>query len=396
MSAVTNQSASSDPVSALHHLVLIFEDCPDFRADNDNKVHLLSDIIVIALCAVMGGANFWTSVERFGKGHEAWFRTFLTLENGIPSHDTFQRVFAHLDPEALNSRFGRWMAEICGGLKLKHIAIDGKTMCGSADEKGRLKGLHVVHAFATANGVCLAQKVTDEKSNEITAIPELLKLLDLKNAIVTIDAMGCQREIAAAIVDGQGDYLLAVKGNQEHLHEDVQTTPAPMLGGEAIPTETEYAMTEKASRGRHEKRICYVSTKLDHIRNQSPWKNLAAVGVVISERVVNGKLEMEMRYFISSRVLTAREFLKTVRDHWLVENQLHWVMDVVFGEDGHQLRKGSGPENFTLLRKLAHAMIKLGNPKHGIKGTREMAGWNTDYLEKLICQAMESSGKCSA
>ena len=153
MSAVTNQSASSDPVSALHHLVLIFEDCPDFRADNDNKAHLLSDIIVIALCAVMGGANFWTSVERFGKGHEAWFRTFLTLENGIPSHDTFQRVFAHLDPEALNSRFGRWMAEICGGLKLKHIAIDGKTMCGSADEKGRLKGLHVVHAFATANGV---------------------------------------------------------------------------------------------------------------------------------------------------------------------------------------------------------------------------------------------------
>lgn len=195
---------------------------------------------------------------------------------------------------------------------------------------------------------------------------------------------------------GKGDCLLAAKGNQEHLYEDAQATLAPLLGGEIIPTEAEYARTEKTSRGRDEKRICHVSTKLDHIRNQSPWKNLAAAGVVISERVVNGKLETEMRYFISSRVLTAQEFLKTARDHWLVENQLHWVMDVVFGEDGHQLRKGSGPENFTILRKLAHAMIKLGNPKHGIKGTREMAGWNTDYLEKLICQVMESLGKCSA
>ena len=396
MSAVPTHSARSDPASALRHLVLLFEDCPDFGADNDNKAHLLSDIIVIALCAVMGGANAWTAVERFGEGHEAWFRTFLTLENGIPSHDTFQRVFARLDPEVLNSRFGGWMAEIGGALTWKHIAVDGKTMRGSADNKGRLKGLHVVHAFATANGVCLAQKVTAEKSNEITAIPELLKLLELKKSVVTIDAMGCPREIAAAIVDGQGDYLLAVKGNQEHLYEDVQTTLAPMLGGEIILPEAEYARTEETSRGRDEKRICYVSTKVEHIRNQALWKNLAAVGVVISERVVNGKREMETRYFISSRVLTAQEFLKAVRDHWRVENQLHWVMDVVFGEDGHQLRKGSGPENFTLLRKLAHAMIKLGNPKHGIKGTREMAGWNTDYLEKLICQVMESSGKCSA
>ena len=161
------------------------------------------------------------------------------------------------------------MAEICGELTLKHIASDGKTMRGSADNKGRLKGRHVGHAFATANGVCLAQKVTAEKSNEITAIPELLKLLDLKKAIVAIDAMGCPREIAAAIVDGQGDYLLAVKGNQGHLYEDVQATLAPMLGGETVPTEAEYAKTENVSRGREEKRICYVSTQREHIRNQA-------------------------------------------------------------------------------------------------------------------------------
>ena len=396
MTAATNPSAEPESTTAMNRLVMRFQDCPDFRAHNHNTAHLLSDIIVIAICAVLGGANSWTAVERFARGHLSWFRTFLTLTNGVPSHDTFLRVFCRLKPEVLNRRFRDWVSEIGAALPVKHIAIDGKTMCGTADKNGRLKGLHVVHAFATATGICLAQQVTAEKSNEITAIPELLTVLDLKKALVTIDAMGCQKEIAAAIIDGAGDYVLAVKGNQGHLYEDVTATVAPLLTGELIPTAAESAKTEETSRGRREKRCCYVSTKLEYIRHQSLWKNLAAVGVIISERLANGKAEREVRYFISSRVLSAQAFLQTVRDHWLVENQLHWVMDVVFGEDGHQLRKGHGPENFTILRKLVHAVIKSSKPKHGIKGTRELAGWDTEYLEKLIGAATVSSGKCSA
>ncbi len=212
-----------------------------------------------AICAVLGGANSWLAVGRFAEGHEAWLRTFLTLENGIPAHDTYQRVFGLLKPEGLTARFTDWLSEIGDRLSLKQIAVDGKTMRGSADKAGRLKGLHIVHAFATANGVCMAQRDTAEKSNEITTIPALLKLLELKGSLLTIDAMGCQKDIAAAIVDGGGDYVLAVKGNQEQLHEDVQLAVAPPLGGELIPTAAEYAKTEESSRGRRETRICYVS-----------------------------------------------------------------------------------------------------------------------------------------
>ena len=396
MTPTSNTLVLPESASALERLLRLFHDCPDFRLDNHNKAHRLDEIIVTAICAVLGGANSWAAVERFADGREAWFLTFLTLENGLPSHDTYQRVFRLLNPEVLTGRFAGWLADIGGRLPVKQIAFDGKTMRGSADKGTGLAGLHLVHAFATANGVCLAQQAAAEKSNEITAIPELLKLLELKGAVVTIDAMGCQTEIAAAIIDGGGDYVLAVKGNQGHLHADVMAAAAPMLGGDIIPTEAEYAKTEEISRGRTETRICYVTDRLDGIRHQSRWKNLAAVGVVISERLVNGRREMEIRYFISSKVMTAHEFLRSARDHWLVENQLHWVLDVVFGEDGHQRRKGHGPENFGLLRKLVHALIKSGNPKHGIKGTREMAGWNTGCLEELIAKAMNFSGKTSA
>ena len=396
MTPTTTALAMPESSSARDRLVSRFQDCPDFRLDKHNKAHRLDDIIVMAICAVLGGANSWSAVERFAAGREAWFRTFLTLENGLPSHDTFQRVFRLLTPAVLADRFTGWLSDIGGRLSVKQIAVDGKTMRGSADQAGRLKGLHIVHAFATANGVCLAQKVTAEKSNEIPAIPALLKLLDLTGSLVTIDAMGCQKDIAAAILDGGGDYVLAVKGNHAHLHADVMASAAPLLGGETAPAATEYAKTEETRRGRTETRICYVTTQLDRIRHQSLWKGLAAVGVVITERIVNGRLEMERRYFISSRVMSAHAFLHAVRDHWLAENQWHWVLDVVFGEDGHQLRKGHGPENFSLIRKLVHALIKSGNPKHGIKGTRELAGWDPAYLEKIISQAMDSSGKSSA
>jgi predicted transposase YbfD/YdcC len=377
-------------------LVDRFGDCPDFRIDNDNKAHLMVDILVSAICAVLGGANSWLAVERFCRAHETWFRSFLELPNGIPSHDTYRRVFLLLNPQELNSRFATWMNDICQALNLKQVAFDGKTLCGSGGGQTGLQALHLVHAFATERGICLGQQAVDGKSNEITAIPELLKLLDLKGALVTIDAIGCQKSIAADIVTAEADYVLAVKGNQERLHEDVQQSLAPVIADASQANSETYAQTEEGNRGRQEKRTCYISTDLALMRDKGLWKGLKAIGVMISERVVNGKLEVETRYFISSRVLSASRLLHCVRDHWKVENQLHWVLDVVFGEDGHQLRVGNGPRNFTTLRKLAHALIKNGKPKDGIKGARELAGWNTDFLEDIIRKAVVFPGNPSA
>jgi predicted transposase YbfD/YdcC len=398
MECAANQSTTAKSQSALQHLVDRFRDCPDFRIDNDNKTHLLVYILVSAICAVLGGANSWLAVERFCRAHETWFRSFLELSNGIPSHDTYRRVFLLLDPQEMNSRFATWMSDISHrlNLKLTQVAFDGKTLCGSGGGCTGLQALHMVHAFATESGICLGQQAVDSKSNEITAIPELLKLLDLKGAIVTIDAIGCQKAIAADIITAEADYLLAVKGNQERLYEDVQQTLTPVIASPCEPGTETCAQTEEVNRGRKEKRTCYISTDLSKVRDKRLWKGLKAIGVIISERIINGKLEVETRYFISSRVLSAAKLLQSVRDHWKVENQLHWVLDVVFGEDGHQLRVGNGPKNFTTLRKLAHALIKNGKPKHGIRGTREMAGWNTDFLEEIIRQAVISPGKTSA
>jgi predicted transposase YbfD/YdcC len=393
MESAELQVTTPDAQSALQKMVDRFSDFPDFRIDNENKSHLLVDILVSPICAVLGGANSWLAVERFSRAHEIWLRSFLELPNGIASHDTYRRIFLWLNPQELNSRFAIWMQDISDRSDLEQVAIDGKTLCGSGGGRTGLEALHVVHAFATENGMCLAQQAVHDKSNEITAIPELLKLLDIKGALVTIDAMGCQEDIAADIVTGGGDYVLAVKGNQEHLHQDVQQTLAPLLVGPCEPGTETCARTKEMNRGRVEGRTCHISTDLSKIRGKQLWKGLKAIGVIVTDRVVNGEHELETRYFISSRVLSASKLLQSVRDHWKVENQLHWVLDVVFGEDGHQLRAGNGPKNFTTLRKLAHALIKNRKSKDGIKGTRELAGWNTDFLEEVIRQAAVSARK---
>lgn len=390
MESPASELAPNESRSALQVLVERFEDVPDFRCGNDNQVHLLLDVLVSAICAVLGGANSWLSVARFVEAHQVWFRTFLRLPGGIPSHDTYRRIFLILDPRELNGRFTTWVRDISSQLKLKHLACDGKTLCGSGGGRTGLKALHLVHAFAVDNGVCLSQHAADAKSNEITAIPQLLNLLDLRGALVSIDAIGCQKDIAEEIVEGGGDYVLAVKGNQERLHDDVQQALQPASAGTAQPEQTTSARTEEVNRGRLEKRTCYVSTDLSKIRDSKLWKGLKAIGVIISEREVGGKREVETRYYISSRVLSAHLLLQAVRDHWKVENQLHWVLDVVFGEDAHQLRVGNGPQNFSTLRKLAHALIKNTKPKHGIKGTRELAGWNPAILEDILHQAAVS------
>lgn len=395
------ESTASEPCrdgapSALQILLQRFEDVPDFRCANDNQVHRLVDVLVSAICAVLGGANSWLAVARFVTAHEAWFRTFLELPGGTPSHDTYRRLFLLLDPKELTGRFSAWVQDISRRLNLKHIAYDGKTLCGSGGGQTGLTALHLVHAFAVDNGMCLGQRAVGAKSNEITAIPELLKLLHLKGALATIDAMGCQKEIARGIVEAGGDYVLAVKGNQEGLHDDVRRSLEAEAAAATQFDEASCGQTEEQNRGRMERRIGHVSTDLSKIRDRALWKGLKAIGVIYSEREVNGKQEVETRYYISSRVLSAHELLKAVRGHWNVENQLHWVLDVVFGEDGHQLRAGHGPENFSTLRKLAHALIKNSNPKHGIKGTRELAGWNPAILEKIIHQAVDFPEKPSA
>jgi len=393
MESAANQPTPPDARSGLQHLVDRYRDFRDFRCGNDNQIHLLLDVLVSAICAVLGGANSWLAVERFVASHETWFRSFLELPGGVPSHDTYRRIFLILDTQEMNRRFAAWMSDLCQQLQLRQVAIDGKTLCGSGGGRTGLQALHLVHAFATENGICLAQQAVDVKSNEITAIPELLRLLDLKGALVTIDAIGCQKDIAADVVAAGADYVLAVKGNQERLHEDVQQALTPVMAGPGEPETVTCARTEEANRGRTERRTCYVSTDLSKIRDRRLWKGLRAIGVIVSEREVGGKREVETRYFISSRVLSASMLLQSVRDHWKVENQLHWVLDVVFGEDAHQLRVGNGPGNFSTLRKLAHALIKNSNPKHGIKGTREMAGWNTDFLEDVIRKSAISAGK---
>jgi predicted transposase YbfD/YdcC len=380
-------SLSIEKSSALQLLVERFRDVPDYRCGNANQIHLLVDVLITAICAVLGGANSWLSVTRFVATHESWFRTFLELPGGIPAHDTYRQIFLSLAPQELNQRFATWMKDISQHLKLKQIAFDGKTLCGSGNGRTGLPALHMVHAFAVDNGICLAQQAVDARSNEIAAIPELLKLLDLKGALVTIDALGCQKEIAAGIIAAEGDYVLAAKGNQERLHDDVQATLVAAMQTPSEKTTVTVAQTHETNRGRKEKRTCYVTTQLSAIRDSRLWKGLKAVGVVISERTIDGKVEIEKRYYICSRVLAAQELLRCVRKHWGVENGLHWVLDVVFGEDGHQLRVGHGAANFTTLRKLAHALIKNRQSKHGIKGTREMAGWNTDILEEIIHDA---------
>ena len=296
----------------------------------------------------------------------------------------------------MNRRFATWMSDISQRLDLKQVAIDGKTLCGSGGGPTGLPALHLVHAFATQNGIGLGQQAVDAKSNEITAIPQLLKLLDLEGSLVTIDAMGCQKESAAEVVAVGADYVLGVKGNQGHLYEDVQQTLGPVSASCGEPGTETYAHTSERNRGRQETRTCTISTDLSQVRDTLLWKGWKTLGVIISERAVNGKFEVETRYFISSRVLSAVTLLQCVRDHWKIENQLHWVLDVVFGEDGHQLRVGNGPRNFSTLRKLAQALIKTSKPKHGIQGTREMAGWDTDILEEIIRQAAVSPGKASA
>jgi predicted transposase YbfD/YdcC len=377
--------ANDEAISLRHY----FADLLDPRGERSRR-HELLDIIGIAICAVVSGAESWTAVEAYGHAKHDWLKTFLALPNGIPSHDTFRRVFCVLDPAAFQRSFADWVAAMAdrGVGTLRIIPIDGKTARRSGRRRSGLAPLHLVTAWASANHVSLGQVAVDEKSNEITAIPRLLEWLDLSGALVTIDALGCQKEIAAKIITRGGDYLLAVKDNQPNLHQDIKDCFDSALETDFAGLEFSVAQTEETNRGRQELRECHVIHRPAGLRDVGLWTGLAAICMVLSRRVEDGVESVEFRYYISSFAGTADEYLGATRSHWGVENSLHWVLDVVFREDDSRHHAGNSGENLGLLRRLAISLLKQEKTSGAsLKTKRLRCGWDDDYLAKVITSA---------
>ncbi len=351
---------------------------------NRRKRHLLLDILTIAVCAVLAGGNAWPDIETSGHRRHDWLRRFLELPNGIPSHDTFERVFDRLQPQALQSALLGWLHEIGAVLGVRHIAIDGKTLRHSGGGSSPLRQLHLVSAWATEANLTLGQVATEEKSNEITAIPRLLELLDVQGALVSIDAMGCQKEIAARIVAGGGDYLLTVKENQEHLHADIEDCFIKAYDNDCQGLRYEKYEVEEKGHGRQEKRIYELIHQPEGIRGQAEWANLSVIGKCYSERTVKGVTRSEIRYFIGSRRCTVEHYGAALRHHWRIENCLHWQLDVTFGEDASRIRKRHGAEDFALLRRLALALLKRHPGKGSLRTKRYMATLDVAFLEEIL------------
>jgi predicted transposase YbfD/YdcC len=365
-------------------LISYFSIMEDPRIGN-RKQHKLSDILVIALVATVGGADTWTEIEDFGYSKQEWFSTFLELPNGIPSHDTFRRVFSLLDPAKFEQCFMAWIQDIRQWIDGEVIAIDGKTLRRSHDRKKGLKPLHMVSAWATQNRLVLGQQKVNEKSNEITAIPQLLDLLQLKGCIVTIDAMGCQKEIAKKIVEREADYVLAVKGNQPALQEDLRLFFEDAKKCDFKGVDHTFHKTVEKNGGRIEIRRYWFTSSVDWISSKEDWMNLKQIGMVESERHQGDQVSTEKRYYITSMCGSIEEFAQAVRHHWKIENSLHWVLDVAFREDHQRIRTEYSTENAAILRRLALNIIKQEKTnKRGVKAKRLKAGWDLDYLKTVL------------
>jgi predicted transposase YbfD/YdcC len=369
-------------VSILAH----FADLEDPRVLR-TRHHRLIDIIVIAICGVICGAESWTEIEKYGKNKRAWLQTFLELPNGIPSHDTFGRVFAQLQPGKFHDCFVRWITSLHEVTAGRLVPIDGKTLRHSFDKATGKGPLHLVSAWAASNHLVLGQVAVSEKSNEITAIPELLKLLDLHGAIVTIDAMGCQKAIAKEIVAGGADYVLAVKGNQENLEQAVHALFEK--GMESDFKDLNYTIhktEEKRSHGRLEQRIYYAVEVPADFACKEEWDKLKSVCMALRICKETGKEDtVRARYYISTLPAQAKKLGTAIRGHWGIENSCHWVLDVSFREDESRIRKDHGPENMGLLRRLAVSLLKQAKfLKGGIHSKRLEAGWDNETLETIL------------
>jgi predicted transposase YbfD/YdcC len=346
----------------------------------------LLDIVIIALCAIICGAEDWQQIAAFGRERRDWLGRFLQLSNGIPSHDTFERVFDRLDPRAFHRSFQSWVNALADKLKIKHIAIDGKTLRGSGSNK--LGALHLVSAWATEHHLSLGQVATAEKSNEITAIPELLELLDLHGAIVTIDAMGCQKAIASKIVERGGDYVLTAKDNQPNLLEDIQATLEKAMLNDFEGVRFDQHSTTDKGHGRVENRHYTILIDPEGIRNQDEWAGLKVVGMCVRERQV-GKAEPteEVSFFIGSKVTSAKAYGKVLRNHWGIENNLHWQLDVTFGEDDSRIHERQRAIAFAMLRKMALCLLKQNPAKLSIAKKRSAAALDPAFLAEILAGA---------
>jgi predicted transposase YbfD/YdcC len=346
------------------------------------RLHLLQDILVIALAAVIAGAQDWQEIETFGRKRRDWLARFLELPHGIPSHDTFERVFDRLNPAAFQACFREWLQAIQEALRIKHVAIDGKALRGSGSAK--LGPLHLVSAWATAQRLSLGQVAVDTKSNEITAIPALLDLLDLNGAFVTIDAMGCQKAIAAKIKERGGDYVLTAKENQEHLLADIQQALCDACDRDFAGLEHDTYETQERGHGRDEYRCYTVLHSTAGLRGAADWAGLTTIGVCYSERTVGGVSGEETRYFIGSRKASAEVYGKVLRNHWGIENSLHWQLDVTFDEDASRVSKRNAAENLALLRRLTLSLLQAHPAELSIAKKRFAAALDPDFLEEIL------------
>ena len=356
-----------------------FEKVQDPR--HHNTIHKLIDIIILSVSAVVAGADTYEQIEQFGKKRIKWLKKFLELPAGIPSHDTIGRVFEKINPDEFQNSFMFWIESITERTRGQVIAIDGKTLRRSHDRSKDKKAIHMISAWAASNKVVLGQLKTAEKSNEITAIPRLLKLLDISGCIITIDAMGTQKKIAGTIIENGGDYVLALKENHKDLYSDTKAffEDADSQG------ETSRHETTDGSHGRIETRKYRLTSDIEWLQGKENWPGIKSIGMVESTREINGEVNTEKRYYISSLESDAKKFGHSVRSHWGIENKLHWVLDIAFREDESRIRKGNAPENFAVLRHIALNLIRNNKTfKGSIKTKRFSAALDVDYLEEIM------------
>ena len=367
-----------------------FADLEDPRIER-TKRHQLIDIITLSICAVICGADTWVDIESYGRAKYEWLKKILELPNGIPSHDTIARVFSRLKPEQFQKCFLSWIQSISCFNQGEVIAVDGKTLRHSYDRGGDKKAIHMVSAWATSQRLVLGQVKVDKKSNEITAIPALLKVLELNGSIVTIDAMGCQRSIVKSIVEQGGDYVITLKKNQLSLYARVEELfKQAIRQGFSGFTHTAYSTPKENNHGRSEIRHHLMLSEIKELIDpDNQWDKLHSIGLIESVRIVKEKTTIETRYYISSLPNNAQKFGKSVRSHWGIENSLHWVLDVGFREDDCRIRKDNAPQNFAILRHISLNLLNQEKTsKTGAKNKRLRAGWDDDYLTKILAVAV--------